>query len=975
MALTSEFERTLREQVQGEIAFDELTRGIYATDASHYQIVPTCVVTPVNAEDAVAAIRVATEHAVPITARGGGTSLSGQSSWTGMVLDLSRHMNQILEINVEQGWARVEPGVVRDQLNDAVSHFGLHFAPDPATTSRATIGGMIANNSSGTRSIVYGKTMDHVLECTVALPDGARVRCRDFTQDQWRSRELEDTRQAQIMRGVREIVETNREEIQKRYPKVMRRVSGYNLDEFTVAHASGELRPWNLSHLIVGSEGTLATLLEAKVQLTPTPAATSLCVVHFADVFEAMRAVHPMLAHQPSAIELLDDKVMEESRKNPTTARLATAFEGAPRAVLIVEFSATSELLATTRAEEFSAEMRRCKIGYAWPTKTQLEDQCDIWELRKLGLGLIENKPGKRGKACIEDTCVPVEDLEPYSRRVYEICERHGIGLISYAHASVGVIHFRPELDLKLPEDVQKMRHITEEVFQLVKEFVGSFASEHGDGIVRGEFVPRFFGEQLYQAFRKIKALFDPTGVMNPGKIVDAPAMTEHLRYGNGYRPQSVATIFHYRDHGSMQAAVEQCSGVGACRKLAAGTMCPSYRATRDERHSTRGRANALRMAISGQLSDGALTSDRMLDTLRLCLACKACKSECPTSVDVARFKAEVFQMRYDRDGVPQSARLIANLPSLLRRLPLPIMRIGNWLQSKLGLDPFVMRKMGFDARRTLPRVAAKSFATQFAEHIASNHRDWNPHGRVLMFVDTFTNYFEPEIGMAAVRLLEGCGYAVRLAEAGCCQRTAISQGLLRRARTEGAKTVKTLAQTEPELPIIVLEPSCVSSLYDDLPDLIEDHNAAQSVRQRVRLLEAFLDEQFEAGALANVRLRSRHRAIAVHGHCHQKSLFGMASLTRLLQRIPGLEWSMIDAGCCGMAGSFGFEHYDISMKVAEERLLPALRKLPRGTQVVATGTSCRQQVHDLTDMRAIHWSQCIEASTVPESGSTNRLS
>ena len=918
---------------------------------------PQCVVLPRDPEDALAATQIAASHGMAVTARGGGTSLSGQTTWDGMVLDCSRYMDNVLELNVAERWVRVQPGVVRDRLNAQVANHGLHFAPDPATGSRATVGGMVGNNSSGTHSIVFGKTIDHVLETKVGLADGTVLNGHAMDAQQWSAAEQAGGRAGEIHRGVREIVAANVHEIERRFPKVMRRVGGYNLD--ALVHDGAALPPGNLAHLIVGSEGTLGVLLEAKLRLEPLPAATALCVVHFNDLYEALSAVPGMLEHEPMAIELLDRLVAQEAKRNPTTAEHARIVEGDPACLLIVELSGDNASEVQRRLDAFVKDMRSRKWGYAWPVCTSPQSQASVWTMRKLGLGLIGNLPGKKGQACIEDACVPVEHLSAYIRQVDEICQRHDTELTIYAHASVGVLHARPLLDLHDPEDVQRMARISEDVFALVQEYGGSWSGEHGDGLLRGQFIEPFFGPEIYQAFRQIKQLFDPEGVMNPGKIIDAAPMTENLRYGSGYSKVEIRTQYHYRDHGGLQLAVEQCSGVGACRKLGEGTMCPSYMATRDERHTTRGRANALRMAMTGQLPNEELTGDGIAEVLELCLACKACKSECPTAVDVARFKSEVLQMRYDKFGVPQAVQRMADFPRWLASMPLSLVRAGHWLQSKLGFEDSVKRMLGIDVRRPLPRPAAKSLMNWWAEHLASNHREVAPHGTVLLFVDTFTNYLEPQIGRAAILFLEACGYDVQPADVGCCQRIAISKGMLRRASADGLATLTALDGIHPDAKIVAIEPSCGSALLDDLPDLLDDFELGQRIANRVRLLDQFVAEEMDNGTIAG-KIRAKVDRAMVHAHCHQKAVFGTSALGTILDRVQGLQWELIDAGCCGMAGSFGYEHYDLSEQVGEDRLFPAVRARSPGTEVIATGTSCRQQLHDFLGVEARHWVEIL---------------
>ncbi len=578
---------------------------------------------------------------------------------------------------------------------------------------------MIGNNASGTRSIVYGKTIDHVISCKVVLADGTVMELEPVGDDQWQRRSQGNTRAAEIYRGVREIITRNRDEILARYPKVMRRVAGYNLDEFVdgagytgpIGGRNGDAhRTWNLSNLIVGSEGTLACVLEAKLRLTPLPAATALAIVHFDDEIASLRRVPEILAHQVSTVELLDELVIRESLVNASTRELATFFEGQPKAVLIVEVFGEDAADAQRRIQDVVADLQGKGIGYAWPIRTDKPGQANVWGVRKLGLGLISNVPGPvKGQAFVEDACVPVEVLAEYIERLQAVCREFDVPTTMYAHASVGVIHFRPRLDLHWPDQRQKMVAIANRAFEMVCQYGGVFAGEHGDGLVRGEFIPRYYGPQLYEAFRQIKGLFDPGNVMNPGKIVDTPSMISHLRYGDGYRPASVPTLFHYREQGGFQLAVEQCNGVGACRKLDAGTMCPSFMATRDEEASTRGRANGLRLAMSGQLGDDALASDRMKQVLDLCLACKACKSECPNAVDMARLKSEVLQMHHDRHGVPVGYRMIGGMPQMARWLAGPLAHVVNFVSRLPGYGWLLEKIAGIDRHRAMPPFATRT--------------------------------------------------------------------------------------------------------------------------------------------------------------------------------------------------------------------------------------------------------------------------
>ena len=953
------FERALRAQVRGEVSFDPLTRGLHSTDASHYQIMPACVVWPVDRDDAATAVRIAGEHDIPITPRGGATSLSGQTTWTGMVLDLSRHMDQLLELNVAEQWARVGPGMIRDQLNKIAAPHGLHFAPDPATGDRATVGGMVGNNSSGTHSIVHGKTSEHVLEAVVALADGSVLTLGPTDAAQWSEREQLGGREGEIHQQFRQIIAEHRQEILDRFPNVMRRVSGYSLDAFV--HDINE-QPWNLAHLIVGSEGTLGVLLEVKVRLAPLPKAASLCIVHFADLLDSLKAVEPILEHNPAAVEILDQQILSEAGHNRATARIAADFiEGQPAAVLITEFFGDSEQQVADKAQRLAAELQSQGRGYAWPVRTEPARQQRVWQLRKLALGLASNVAGPRKRqAFIEDACVPVQVLPQYIGKILDLCRESDTPVSLYGHASVGVIHVEPMLDLHLPSERQKMQHISEQVFNLVCHYGGSWSGEHGDGIVRGQYLQRFFGEQIYQAFRQVKNLFDPRNLMNPGKIIDTPGMLEHLRYGNDYRITQTPGHFHYREQGGFALAVEQCNGVGACRKLDAGTMCPSYMATRDEEHSTRGRANALRLAMSNQLGEANLESDRIHEALDLCLSCKACKSECPNSVDMSRLKSDVMQMHHDAHGTPLGTRLLGSFARIAPLIAGPLAPIVNWTQNLAPVKWLFWKVAGVDTRRTMPDFARRSLRKWFDKRPPAT-APTAERPRVVLFDDTFHNYFDAAVGQAAVELLEACGYQVILARAGCCQRTRISAGLVRDAKRDGEKTLRALdAYARQGLPILTLEPSCASALGEDLPDLIDDEQLGKRVAAAVKMIDVFLAEQLQAGKL-DVQFTSPFAGVLLHGHCHQKALFGTEAMKQVLSRIESLDVAEVDAGCCGMAGAFGYQKYDLSMKIGEDRLFPAVRD--RGERaVIACGFSCRHQVHDGCDTQPIHWVQALRA-------------
>jgi FAD/FMN-containing dehydrogenase/Fe-S oxidoreductase len=956
------FEDDLRRRVRGGVHLDPVSRGLYATDASNYQILPVAVATPIDEADVAAAVETARGHGVSILPRGGGTSLSGQTAGASLVLDLSRSMNRVLEVDPEGRRARVQPGVVRDELNALLAPHRLHLAPDPATSNRANVGGMIGNNSSGTRSIVYGKTIDHVLGLRVLLSDGVVLDLRRLPRREYDQVASGAGREAGIYAGVRSVVEQNREEIARRFPKVMRRVGGYNLDAFLRDDA------WNLADLVTGSEGTLAVVLEATLNLEPLPEHAAVCVAHFHDLFEAIEAVPGIVERGPSAVEVLDRTVIDLARANPSIRPLCDFIEGDPAAVLLIEFFGDTADEARGKAEGTAGTLRRAGHGYACPLRLDPEAQARVWAVRKHGLGILLAMKGDRKPIpLIEDACVPVPALPEYVRGVSEICRRHETPLALYAHASVGVLHLRPVLDLKRADDIERMKAISQETFELVRSYGGAWSGEHGDGLVRSAYMERFYGPEIYAAFGEVKRLFDPAGLMNPGKIVDGPPIDRDLRYGTAYRRSDLATAFHYRDEGGFALAVEMCTGVGACRKTLEGTMCPSYMATRDEEHSTRGRANALRLAMTGQLGEGALAGERLFEVLDLCLSCKGCKAECPSRVDMAKLKSEFLRLYHDRNGTSLRDRLIAGSPESSRRLAGRAAPFVNFALGTAAGRRILQELAGIDARRTLPPYARETFSSWFArrERAAGEQRSsGDARPTVALFADTYLECHEPRVGRAAVELLESCGYRVELAAAGCCQRPRISHGFLREARREGERTLRALDSfASRDVPVVVCEPGCASALTDDLPDLVDDADLGARVAANVFMIDRFLEDRVEAGEIPG-RFYSFCERIALHGHCHQKALFGTGAMKSLLARAGGLRVSEIDSGCCGMAGSFGYEkeHHDLSLRIGEDRLFPALRNLEPGTTVVACGFSCRHQIEHALGIRALHWVETLRS-------------
>lgn len=950
----SRLETELCRKIKGEAYFDDVTRYLYSTDASLYEIQPVGVVVARDKDDVVQAIRTAAKYGVTILPRGGGTSLAGQAVGQSLVIDCSKFMNRILELNVGEHWVRVEPGLVRDELNQQIKHTGLHFAPETATSNRANIGGMIGNNSSGTRSIVYGKTVDHVLEVRAILSNGDEVLFNELSPGEYEAKCQQQNLEGQIYREARRIVRENESAIRARFPQVMRRVGGYNLDELVGREN------WNLSKILTGSEGTLACIVEAKLKLEPLPKATALLVVHFNDLLESLRAAGTILKHGPAAVELLDRVIIELAHSNLEINKIFTFVQGKPHALLLVEFFGDSAGEARAKLAATETSLRQAGFGYAYVPALSPEEQARVWNVRKAGLGILQSMKGDaKPVAFIEDACVPVEVLPEYIEKVIGIVRRHGRDLSIYGHASVGVLHARPVLNLKRAEDVRILRQVSADVFDLVVRYGGAWSGEHGDGLVRSYLNEKFFGPKLYQAFRELKRAFDPPGLMNPGKIVEAPSLEENLRISPTYKTREIPTHFRFAEDGGINRAVEMCTGVGACRKTMSGTMCPSYMATRDEQHSTRGRANALRAALSGRISTEHFTTPRLKEVFDLCLACKGCKAECPSNVDVAKLKYEFLSHYYDEHGTPLAVRLFAR-PDLLGQLNSRFAGLANALLKNARVRQVFERTLGIDRRRILPLYAKPSFSRWFTKR--QQRQEGSNAPGVVLFNDTFMNYHEPEIGEAAVQVLEALGYRVFLAGAGCCMRPAISNGLLRLARPPAESLVKRLHEFVTQgYKIVGCEPSCVSAIKEDYPDFVRDQAMAKAVADNLMLVEDFIFQHGEKKGFPAAR-PALHAPILYHGHCHQKALFGTANSKAVLGKLTGCQVEEIDSGCCGMAGAFGYEkrHYEISMKIGEHRLFPAVQAAGADCRVVANGFSCRHQIEHATGRKAQHAIQVL---------------
>jgi FAD/FMN-containing dehydrogenase/Fe-S oxidoreductase len=958
-----ELMRRLQDELDGEVSFDDYTRHLFSRDASMYSITPVGVVFPRHAGDVAAAVTAAAEHGVPVIPRGAGTSLAGQTVGPGLVLDMSRHMNQIVEIDPDGRTALVEAGVVQDQLNRAAAPHGLMFGPDTSTSNRATIGGMIGNNSAGSGSIRYGMTIDHIRELDVVLADGSRVRLDSADKAEWARRATLPALEGTIYRQLPQILRENSPAIAEGFPGFWRRAGGYRLDRLM----RDESR-YDLAKFVVGSEGTLVIATRALVDLVPKPRRTVIAVGHFASTPAAIAATEDALSCDPAAVELMDKTILDLSRKKIEYASLGTILEGDPEALLFVSFTGDDEEELLGQLERLTALWKRHGHGYHTLQATTPAQQGPLLKVRKSSLGLLmaASEGTRRPLAFVEDTAVDPIHLADYTRRFKEVLDQHGMTAGFYGHCSVGCLHIRPFVDLTDPGEVSKMRAVAEEIKDLVREYGGANSSEHGDGLARSEFNREIFGDRLYEAMRQVKHVFDPSNQLNPGKIVDAPAMTDNLRDQKLEAAVPLRTRLSFEVTGGMRGAADRCMNIGLCRKSETGVMCPSYIATRREEDSTRGRANALVKALSEPDPRKALGDERLHEILDLCLMCKACKSECPLGVDMATLKAETLSHHHDLHGIPPRSRVFGAIRTL-NRLGSATAPLSNLPGRSRPLRLLMDRLLGITPARPLPSFAQHNLVRWFHKRAAGMHPA--PQGEVTFLADSFTTFTEPDIGQAGIELLEQAGWRVRLQASGCCGRSSLSKGLLDKAKNDARKLARSLHDsTEPGSPIVGCEPSCLMTLRDEHLAMLPDDPAVTDVSGRVRQVEELLVEAIDAGRL---RLREDSwlagRRLLYHGHCHQKAEVGTAATIALLSRIPGVTVEELDAGCCGMAGSFGFEseHYDMSMKVGNDRLFPAIAAEPDTTVVVATGVSCRQQIFHGTKRDAWHPMQLVRQALV----------
>lgn len=952
----------LSKELEGTLYYDDVMRTLYATDASAYRELPLAVAIPRSAGDIKKLIHFAIDNNTSLIPRTAGTSLAGQVVGNGIVVDVSKHFTNILELNTEERWVRVQPGVIRDELNMFLKPHGFLFGPETSTANRAMMGGMVGNNSCGSNSVVYRSTREHLLEVKAFLSDGSEAVFSALDLDSFHRKCEQTDLEGNIYRNIRTLLGNyeNQEEIRREFPKpsIERRNTGYAVDMLLdTAPFNAGMPDFNFCKLIAGSEGTLAFIMEIKLNVSPLPPKESgLLCVHFHSIDESLKANLIGLKYHPSASELIDHYILECTKENIEHRKNRFFVQGDPGAILVIEYRAETREEITVIAQQAEAEMRAAGLGYHFPLLFG-DDTKKIWALRKAGLGLLSNLPGdEKAVPVIEDTAVDVNDLPDFIRDFNEILKQHGLYSVHYAHAGSGEIHLRPIINLKTEEGNRLFRLIAEEIATLVKKYRGSLSGEHGDGRLRGEFIQQMVGEKNYRLLKEIKKAWDPQNIFNPGKIVDTPPMNTMLRYIPGQQTPSFNTVFRFNNQDILQHA-EQCNGSGDCRKthLSGGSMCPSYMATKNEKDTTRARANILREFLTHSQKMNRFDHKEIYEVMDLCLSCKGCKSECPSNVDMAKLKAEFLQHYYDDNGVPFRSRLIANF-NIMSGLGALVPGLYNFAMTNSVLSTPIKKIVGFAAQRSMPTLYRTSLRSWYKKH----HRPQNLTRKVHLFCDEFTNYNDTEIGIKAITLLEKLGYAVVIPEHIESGRPWLSKGLLRKAKKIANTNIRLLHPViTDESPLIGVEPSAILTFRDEYIDLADDDllDAARELSGRVFTIEEFLAGEIEKGHISAVAFTTEKRKVMLHGHCQQKASSSMAYSMKILSLPENYEVQHIPSGCCGMAGSFGYEkeHYDISMKVGELVLLPTVRKQPEEVLIAAAGTSCRHQIKDGTARKSYH--------------------
>ncbi len=955
--------KALKQQLEGEFFTDFTMRKIYATDASAYREIPMAVAIPSTNEDIQSIIRFANKHRLSIIPRTAGTSLAGQAVGSGIVVDVSKNFNQILEFNSSDKWVRVQPGVIRDELNMYLKSHGLLFGPETSTANRAMIGGMIGNNSCGSNSIVYGSTRDHLLSVKGYLSDGSELEFKALSQEEFEAKTQLDSLEGEIYRTLKEVLSNseNQKEIKSGFPKpsIKRRNTGYALDLLLQSSAfEDDHNDINVCQLIAGSEGTLMFITEAKLALNDIPKGEKgLLCVHFDSIHDALKGNLIGLKYDPHASELMDHHILERTKDNIAQRQNRFFIQGNPKAVLVIELLGADEDDLKQKANALTKELQDANLGYHYPL-VEGKGMVRVWNLRKAGLGLLSNIPGDAKPApVIEDTAVDVEDLPEYIREFNQTLDNYGLYCVHYAHAGSGELHLRPILNLKTAEGHQLFRTILDEIARLVKKYKGSLSGEHGDGRLRGEFIPFMIGEKNYQLLRQVKNSWDPFHILNPGKIVDTPPMDTSLRFKAGQETREFDTVLNFDEsHGILRAA-EQCNGSGDCRKthFSGGVMCPSYMATKNEKDTTRARANILREVLTHSEKKNAFDSEEIKAVMDLCLSCKGCKAECPSNVDVGKLKAEWQHQYYQSNGVPLRTKLIANF-NKLNKLASKAPGIYNaFTQSKLT-GSLMKRFSGFALKRSLPKLSKVTLRDWFNQRKSLQHFE----KEVYLFCDEFTNYNDTEIGIKVIELLEYFKVKVHLVDHEESGRTYLSKGLLHRAKNIATKNVTLFSSfVTKETPLIGIEPSAILSFKDEYLSLVDEplRVEATSLANQTMLVDDYIAQLIDQGHIDSTAFTKEAKSIKLHGHCHQKAITGTTATEKILSLPANYIVESIPSGCCGMAGSFGYEkeHYDVSMAIGELVLFPAVRNASEEVIVAAPGTSCRHQIKDGTGRKALH--------------------
>lgn len=966
--------KRLAKSIDGEILTDNTHLILYATDASAYREMPTAVCIPKTFDDVHKVIAFASKEGLPIIPRAAGTSLAGQVVGNGIVVDISRNFRNILEINPEERWVRVQPGVVRDELNLELKKHGLFFSPETSTSNRCMIGGMVGNNSCGSRSVIYGSTRDHLISAKAILSDGSEVEFKALTDEEFEAKcNGENTNsplEIAIYQNIKKILSNkeNQERIQNKFPKesIVRRNTGYAIDLLlnSSPFTPGK-EPFNFCKLIAGSEGTLAFITEVKLHLDPVmPSEVGLACLHFNTVDEALRANLIALKYNPSACELMDHYILECTKNNIEYRQHRFFVQGDPGAILVVEFARESREEIESICAAMITELEENQLGYHFPV-IYGKDTEKIWHLRKAGLGLLSNMPGDaKPVPVIEDTAVDVADLPEYIREFNEILKKYDLYSVHYAHAGSGELHLRPIINLKTVEGNKLFRTIAEEIATLVKKYRGSLSGEHGDGRLRGEFIRFMIGAKNYALLKEVKKTWDPNNIFNPGKIVDTPSMNTSLRFAPGQETRKIDTVLSFSDSKGILRAAEQCNGSGDCRKthLIGGTMCPSYMATLDEKHTTRGRANVLREMLTTSTKDNPFNHQEIYDAMDLCLSCKGCKSECPSNVDIAKLKAEFLQHYHEANGIPFRSRLIANFTKLNQVASL-VPWAYNFIFKSPALTKVANTTIGFAPKRSMPLLYKTTLRKYYKKHKKNNFdvKDFKGNlGKVYLFCDEFTNYNDTEIGIKTLKLLTKLGYDVIIPDHLESGRTYLSKGLVKAAKKIAVQNIALLKAIARDGGVIVgLEPSAILTLRDEYLDLANEDQLvdAKKIAESAFLIDEFLANEMDKGRFNKELFKKDKKLIKLHGHCHQKALSSLVYTKKLLSLPENYQVHLIPSGCCGMAGSFGYEkeHYDVSMKIGELVLFPTVRKQPEEVIIAAPGTSCRHQIKDGTGRASFH--------------------